>query len=669
MILLHEERRKEFGMRYVIRKSVLCPVLSFVFLGMVFTGGVCLAAYNGVVSSNSTQQGDWQYLITKDLSNFVYKPGSWVVENGELVHKGGGSIFTKEKYKDFVLDLEVKLAKNSNSGIFIRNADNKQWIHHGIEVQVLDSYGKKADIHSCGAIYDCVIPKRNMAKRPGQWNHYTITCEGSKLYVVLNGVQIIDMDMSRWTEPHKNPNGTANKFPIAFRDLHEGYIGFQDHNSPVWYRNIKIKRLDTDAPCKADKVVVDSGFKSIFNGRDLRGWKGVLLRPYDNPIKRAQLTRAQLRKKQAQANKFMREHWKAKDGVLYFDGKGFSLATNRDYGDFEMLVDWKLLTPHGDSGIYLRGAPQVQIWDPAQWKIGSGGLYNNKKHISKPLVTADNPIGCWNTFRIKMVGQRVTVHLNGKLVVDNVVMENYWDRNKPIFSTGEIELQCHGSPICFRNIYIREIKSNSKSGNVSGLTQAEKQQGFVSLFNGKNLDGWEGNTKGYVAENGEIVVHPELGRGNLYTVGEYSDFDFRFEFKLTPGANNGIGIRAPLKGDAAYKGMEIQVLDNTAKMYAHLHPYQYHGSIYGVVPAKRGYLKPVGQWNSEEIIARGTHIKVILNGTVIVDADISGPIKNGTMDHRAHPGLKNKKGHIGFLGHGDRVYFRNIRIKELGPAE
>jgi len=111
--------------------------------------------------------------------------------------------------------------------------------------------------------------------------------------------------------------------------------------------------------------------------------------------------------------------------------------------------------------------------------------------------------------------------------------------------------------------------------------------------------------------------------------------------------------------------MEIQILDNTAPEYANLQPYQYHGSVYGVIPAKREFLKPVGEWNSEEILAQGTHIKVTLNGIAIVDGDIRGPAENGTVDHRDHPGLKNKKGHIGFLGHESVVRFRNIRVKEL----
>ncbi len=198
------------------------------------------------------------------------------------------------------------------------------------------------------------------------------------------------------------------------------------------------------------------GFERAFNGTDLSGWKGVLASPNDNPEKRKDLLPDDRAKAQEEANALMLAHWKVEDGVLHYDGKGFSIATDRDYGDFEMLVDWKI-KELGDSGIYLRGAPQVQIWDPAKWPEGSGGLYNNEKNPKDPLVCADNPIGEWNTFRIKMIGERVTVYLNDQLVVDNVILENYWNREIPIYPTGQIELQHHGSDLWFKNIFIREI--------------------------------------------------------------------------------------------------------------------------------------------------------------------------------------------------------------------
>jgi hypothetical protein len=329
-----------------------------------------------------------------------------------------------------------------------------------------------------------------------------------------------------------------------------------------------------------------------------------------------------------------------------------------------MLVDWKI-SKNGDSGIYLRGSPQVQIWDTSRVdvgaQVGSGGLYNNQKNPSKPLVLADNAIGDWNTFRIRMEDERVTVYLNGVLVVDNVVMENYWDRSIPIFRKDAIELQAHGTDLAFRNIFVKEINTD-----VPKLSDQEKAEGFNLLFNGKNLNNWQGNKVDYLVQDGMLVVDPKEGNhGNLYTEKEYSDFVFRFEFQLTPGANNGIGIHAPLEGDAAYVGKEIQVLDNTADIYKDLQPYQYHGSVYGVIPAKREFLKPVGEWNSEEIWVKGDNIRVTLNGTVIVDGNMKDASKKGTADHKDHPGLQRHKGYIGFLGHGSELKFRNIRVKEL----
>lgn len=193
---------------------------------------------------------------------------------------------------------------------------------------------------------------------------------------------------------------------------------------------------------------------------------------------------------------------------------------------------------------------------------------------------------------------------------------------------------------------------------------------FTELFNGKNLDGWVGNKTSYKAEDGMIVIDPDdAGGGNLFTEKEYGDFILRFEFQLTPGGNNGLGIHAPLTGDAAYVGKEIQILDNTAEKYAGLQEYQFHGSVYGVIAAKKGFLKPVGEWNQEEVIVQHPKIKVILNGTTILEGDYLEASKNGTLDGKEHPGLQRSRGHIGFLGHGDVVRFRNIKIKELTPTK
>jgi hypothetical protein len=411
-----------------------------------------------------------------------------------------------------------------------------------------------------------------------------------------------------------------------------------------------------------DQLPFTQGFEPLFNGKDLAGWQGLV----ENPIARARMTKEELATKQAMADARLSESWSVKDGMICFTGKGDNLCTKRIFGDFEMVVDYRI-PRNGDSGIYLRGSPQVQIWDPmrvdAGANLGSGGLYNNTVNRD-PLTLADNPIGDWNTLRITMIGDRVTVYLNGLLVVDNVVMENYWDRKLPIFSDGPIELQSHGTELAFRDIYVREINKPYE------LTPGEKTEGYQVLFNGNDLSGWVGNKTDYVVDDHVIAIYPTgRGKGNLYTEKEYSNFVFRFEFQLTPAGNNGLGIHAPLEGDAAYVGKEIQILDDGHPSYANIQPYQAHGSVYGIVPAKRGFLRPTGEWNSEEVEVRGDHVKVTLNGTVIVDADLKKATAKGTLDKQIHPGLKRHQGHIGFLGHGSVVKFRHIRIRTLAPVK
>ena len=192
------------------------------------------------------------------------------------------------------------------------------------------------------------------------------------------------------------------------------------------------------------------------------------------------------------------------------------------------------------------------------------------------------------------------------------------------------------------------------------VSPEEAKEGFVCLFDGCTLDGWQGAVDGYTVKDGTMVCEPG---GDLYAAKEYANFILRFKFKTPPGGNNGVSIRAPLEGVSAYSGMEIQILDDDDPKYKDLQPYQFHGSIYGVAAAKRGSLKPAGQWNCEEILADGGHIKVTVNGTVVTDVDISKIEK--TPDGEEHPGLHNAKGYIGWAGHGDPVAFRNVRIKEL----
>ena len=433
-----------------------------------------------------------------------------------------------------------------------------------------------------------------------------------------------------------------------------------------------------EAPADQARGLVDAppkGFTALFNGRDLRGWHGM---PDYDPRKLTAMPGTEALLLGIQWMEDVRKHWTIEKGELVNDGHGAYLTTDKEFGDIELLIDYKTV-PKADSGIYLKYTPQVQIWDSTKeggkWNIGadkgSGGLWNNSPGApgKDPLVLADKPFGQWNSFRIIQVGARTTVWLNGKLVVDNALLENYWakqdppgkrDPKAPLFPKGRIQLQTHGGEIRWRNIFIREIPPEEANAWLG----KHNDKGFESVFDGKSFDGWAGPVENYEVKDGTIMCRPGKG-GTIYTKQQFSDFVARVEYKLPPGGNNGLAIRYPGKGDTAYEGMcEVQVLDDYARQYANkLDPRQYNGSVYGMVPAHRGYLRPAGQWNFEEVTVKGPTIKVELNGNVIVDADVSKITK--FMANSPHPGKDRKAGHFGFAGHSDPVQFRNIRIKPL----
>ncbi len=407
------------------------------------------------------------------------------------------------------------------------------------------------------------------------------------------------------------------------------------------------------------------GFTALFNEKNLSGWWGLKT---EDPVKWKALSPDKLAEKKAASIKDIAQHWSVNGEELVNDGHGLYLSTQKNYGDFEFLVDYKTV-PKADSGIYLRGIPQVQIWDSteeAKFNIGankgSGGLWNNSKGApgKDPLVLADKPFGQWNSFRIIMVGERVSVWLNGKLLVDHARMENYFNRKGQIPRTGPIQLQTHGGEIRWRNVFIREIGTNE--GNE--ILASKGGNGFKSAFNGKNFEGWAGPTNNYSVDHGSIQCMKGKG-GTIYVNDELDDFSARIEFKLPPGGNNGLAIRYPGSGDTAYVGMcELQVLDDSAKKYAKLHPAQYHGSAYGMAPAARGYQRPVGEWNFQEVTVNGSRIKVELNGTLILNADLAN-VEKPMYDLGKFKGRLRKSGYFGFAGHGDAVSFRNISIRNF----
>ena len=418
-------------------------------------------------------------------------------------------------------------------------------------------------------------------------------------------------------------------------------------------------------PASAQPVPApESAFTSIFNGRDLTGWYGL---PHTNPYELAAMSADERARTRAADDAAFRRHWRAGNGELVNDGNGPYATTERDYGDIELRLEYRTVAK-ADSGIYLRGTPQVQIWDTTKdggkWQHGadkgSGGLWNNSPGApgKDPLVKADRPFGEWNAIRIVQIGERTWVWLNGQLTVDGARMENFWDRAKPLPRTGPIQLQTHGGEIRWRNIRLREIGAAEASEWL-----AARDGAFTSIFNGRDWTGWTGPVQNYQIVDGAIVCKPDAG-GTIHTEKVYSDFVVRLEFKLPPAGNNGLALRYPGKGDTAYVGMtELQVLDNEHPKYATLDPRQYHGSAYGMAAAHRGYLRPVGEWNYQEVTVKGSTLVVELNGTRILDADLS-TITEFAGDH-PHPGKDRTSGHFGFAGHRDPVAFRNIRIKEL----
>jgi hypothetical protein len=373
--------------------------------------------------------------------------------------------------------------------------------------------------------------------------------------------------------------------------------------------------------------VPPQGFVALFNGIDLKGWYGWGTQdPQDfrnmSPeekleYKKKSIYGGLLNKKGVDAGDHINAHWRVDNDELVNDGKGLYLTTDKEYGDFELLVDYKM-QPLGDSGIYLRGIPQVQIWDSTEEKKfklgadrGSGGLWNNKRNEGKyPLVRTDRPFGEWNHFRIKMIGERVTVELNGEIVVQNAVMDNFFAHRKkkntgntsesisllvpPVPPRGPIQLQTHGSEIRWRNIYIREISTSEADTFLRSQNESE----FVELINGKDLSDWQGATDSYEVREGNIVCKPSKG-GDLLTKDSFGDVTVRVEFKLPTAGNNGIALRVPEGGHSAHDGMEIQIIDDdgyNARLASAGKPglkdYQHHGSLYFCVGAKQGYLRP-----------------------------------------------------------------------------
>jgi hypothetical protein len=466
--------------------------------------------------------------------------------------------------------------------------------------------------------------------------------------------------------------------------------------------------LAVPTAARAADNVPPEGFTALFSGTDLAGWYGwgtrdpaelrAMSAEDQAAYKRSSIEGGLLDAKGVDKKEHLLAHWRVENGELVNDGQGLYATTDRDYGDFEFHVDWKML-PLGDSGVYLRGIPQVQIWDFTEEKKfplgadkGSGGLWNNKGEEGKfPSKRMDRPFGEWNTFRIRMIGERVTVNFNGENVVDHAPLENFFANRKagylaygkpakaddegakpangyfpdPAPARGPIQLQTHGSEIRWKNVFVREIPAEE----ANRILAARDAEGFLELVNGTDLTGWQGAVDSYEVRDGSIVCKPGKG-GDLLTKDEYGDVIIRTEFRLPAAGNNGIALRTPLGGHSAADGLELQVIDSdgyNAKQAAAgqqgLAPYQYHGSLYHCVGAKHGYLRTAGEWNFQEIVVRGQRITVTLNGTKILDVDIDA-LDRSQIQHPPK-GLDRRTGHVGFAGHSDPVEYRSFKVKRL----
>lgn len=423
------------------------------------------------------------------------------------------------------------------------------------------------------------------------------------------------------------------------------------------------------AVCTAADPAPPKGFTALFNGKDFTNFKGWDIHGKGgSPVELAKMAPEERQKSFDTWTADLKNHWTIEDGALVNKGTGPYLTSEKDYGDFELLVEY-MITKTVDAGIYPKMMPQIQVWDPTEADpgklgkpLGSGGLWNNPKDSPgrDPLVKADNPPGEWNQFRILVVGERITIHLNDKLVVDHARILNYFDKGKPVPKAAPFLLQTHAPklPIHWRNIFIREIPADE----ANAILAKKAGDGFKEVFNGKDFTGWQGATDNYEVVEGAVRCKKGKG-GVLYTKDEYADFQVQLEIKFPKGnGNNGLAVRFPGgNGDGAYIGMtELQVLNDD---YKGIDARQSHGSAYGMAAAARGYQRPQGEWNFQTVTVKGSTIQVELNGTRILDTDLSKITEY--MANSPHPGKDRAKGYFGFCGHSDPVEFRNVKIKEL----
>jgi hypothetical protein len=416
---------------------------------------------------------------------------------------------------------------------------------------------------------------------------------------------------------------------------------------------------DSPAPRVA---AIPAGFRSLFNGVDLTGWHGRAVYDERDLERLGPVERTDLRNRETTA---MQAAWSVRNGVLVGTAAAMGPATNDLYGDFEFRGDF-LVKPGTAAGILLRGAPQVCLWDAdgngVGGKLGSGALVpgtNDVPQYQSPRVKADRPVGEWNQIAVRVVGGRVFVTLNDKVVIEKAILRHRPPGNLPLSLLGPVQLRVESGGIHWTNLFIRPIGGDE----ARSLLMADDAGKFQKLFDGRTFAGWKGDIGAHDIRDGAFFCKPGT-RGNLVTARDFGNYELRFEFLLPPGGNNGVGLHYPGQGDASQSGLgEVQILDDSAAKYAAIQPSQYTGSLYGMVPAHRGYLRPVGEWNTMEITVLGSNIRVELNGTIVMESHV--PSAPAMFNGRPHLGRNRTSGAICFCGHTDPVQFRNVLIKEL----
>ena len=407
-----------------------------------------------------------------------------------------------------------------------------------------------------------------------------------------------------------------------------------------------------------------ASMRQLFDGQTLRGWHG---QPQMDPAELASMPTAERDARRREWAEQTERFWSVENGEIVSSGEGPFLVTDQKFENYALSLEYKI-QPLADSGVYLKDNPQVQIWDPRKAEffhlgsqLGSGGLFNNASGADgkNPLLMMDRPIGQWNTMQVLQIGSRTSVRLNGQIVVDHAVMENFWDRDENLPRRGSVQLQTHGGEVRWRNLYAKELSAEV----ANQVLLSHERVSYRSIFDGRTLEGWIGAVDDYQVVGGSLMCRE--GRGGLLCYEQpQQDFEVKLEFRLPSGGNNGLAIRTPLDVDPAYEAMcELQILDNADPAYVGIDPRQRHGSAYGMVAARRGYLRPAGQWNFQHVRVHGSRVEVELNGYSILDADLS--TVDQTLDDKPHPGLRRTEGYFGFAGHSDPVEFRSVLLRQF----